>query len=167
LGGVRQAYALVQRMGDAREPQQQAAVAGSPPRKINLISCGPLGHVSDIKLIRTDTTLDLSQKAEKGMSLHLGSCSFCIMPPFELSSAFSDVGYDRQTFESGHDNFKHTKTSALQEFHIWSRASGNLDFVDFNHRFHESIRLSWILCWHLTKFLLHKLKIQSMGKKRS
>jgi len=26
-------------------------------------------HVSDIKLIRTDTTLDLSQKAEKGMSL--------------------------------------------------------------------------------------------------
>ena len=26
-------------------------------------------HVSDIKLIRTDTTLDLSQKAEKGMSI--------------------------------------------------------------------------------------------------
>ena len=25
-------------------------------------------HVSDIKLIRTDTTLDLSQKAEKGMN---------------------------------------------------------------------------------------------------
>ena len=25
-------------------------------------------HVSDIKLIRTDTTLDLSQNAEKGMS---------------------------------------------------------------------------------------------------
>jgi hypothetical protein len=64
---MRQARALVQHMGDAREPQQQAAVAGSPPRKINLISCGPLGHVSDIKLIRTDTTLDLSQKAEKGM----------------------------------------------------------------------------------------------------
>ena len=37
------------------------------PIKINLISCGPLTHVSDIKLIRTDTTLDLSQKAEKGM----------------------------------------------------------------------------------------------------
>jgi hypothetical protein len=27
--------------------------------------------VSDIKLIRTDTTLDLSQKAEKGMELKL------------------------------------------------------------------------------------------------
>jgi len=26
-----------------------------------------MNHVSDIKLIRTDTTLDLSQKAEKGM----------------------------------------------------------------------------------------------------
>ncbi|TYI17463.1 hypothetical protein ES332_A07G025600v1 [Gossypium tomentosum] len=40
-----------------------------PPQKIYLISCGPLAHVSDIKLIRTDTTLDLSQKAEKGMLL--------------------------------------------------------------------------------------------------
>ena len=28
-----------------------------------------MDHVSDIKLIRTDTTLDLSQKAEKGMPL--------------------------------------------------------------------------------------------------
>ncbi|KAK7314615.1 hypothetical protein VNO77_33142 [Canavalia gladiata] len=38
------------------------------PQKINLISCEPMAHVSDIKLIRTDTTLDLSQKAEKGMN---------------------------------------------------------------------------------------------------
>ena len=44
---------------------------GSPPEKINLISCGSMIHVSDIKLIRTDTTLDLSQKAEKGMSWHM------------------------------------------------------------------------------------------------
>ncbi|KAF7041056.1 hypothetical protein CFC21_050892 [Triticum aestivum] len=28
-----------------------------------------MAHISDIKLIRTDTTLDLSQKAEKGMLL--------------------------------------------------------------------------------------------------
>ncbi|KAF8110064.1 hypothetical protein N665_0088s0075 [Sinapis alba] len=40
---------------------------GLLPKKIELISCGPMGHISDIKLIRTDTTLDLSQKAEKGM----------------------------------------------------------------------------------------------------
>ncbi|TYI92420.1 hypothetical protein E1A91_D02G069500v1 [Gossypium mustelinum] len=39
----------------------------SPTQKINLISCDPMDHVSDIKPIRTDTTLDLSQKAEKGM----------------------------------------------------------------------------------------------------
>ncbi|KAK9145429.1 hypothetical protein Sjap_005332 [Stephania japonica] len=36
-----------------------------PLKKINLISCEAIPHVSDIKLIRTDTTLDLSQKAEK------------------------------------------------------------------------------------------------------
>ncbi|KAL4642423.1 hypothetical protein ACB092_02G016900 [Castanea dentata] len=44
---------------------QQATVVGSSPQEINLISCGPMTHISDIKLIRTDTTLDLSQKAEK------------------------------------------------------------------------------------------------------
>ncbi|KAG4165934.1 hypothetical protein ERO13_A13G101505v2 [Gossypium hirsutum] len=38
-----------------------------PPQIINLISCESKAHVSDIKLIRTDTTLDLSQKAVKGM----------------------------------------------------------------------------------------------------
>ncbi|EFH40790.1 hypothetical protein ARALYDRAFT_918966 [Arabidopsis lyrata subsp. lyrata] len=27
-----------------------------------------MAHIPDIKLIRTDTTLDLSQKAEKGMN---------------------------------------------------------------------------------------------------
>ncbi|KAL0372650.1 UNVERIFIED_CONTAM: hypothetical protein Scaly_0946600 [Sesamum calycinum] len=64
-GKLEKAQAVVQRLGDAREPQQQAAVMDSPPLKINLISCEPMAHVSDIKLIRTDTTLDLSQKAEK------------------------------------------------------------------------------------------------------
>jgi len=32
--------------------------------------------VSDIKLIRTDTTLDLSQKAEKGMNCRVASKGF-------------------------------------------------------------------------------------------
>ena len=73
---VRLANAAVQHRGDAREPQQQAAVMGPHPRKINLISCGPLAHVSDIKLIRTDTTLDLSQKAEKGMLCIVASIAF-------------------------------------------------------------------------------------------
>ncbi|ESW29303.1 hypothetical protein PHAVU_002G059100 [Phaseolus vulgaris] len=43
---------------------------GPLPQKINLISCELIVHISDIKLIRTDTTLDLSQKAEKGMLKH-------------------------------------------------------------------------------------------------
>ncbi|CBI33937.3 unnamed protein product, partial [Vitis vinifera] len=38
-----------------------------------------MSHVSDIKLIRTDTTLDLSQKAEKGMLFIVSSSSFYIM----------------------------------------------------------------------------------------
>ena len=37
------------------------------PNEINLISCESIIHVSDIKLIRTNTTLDFNQKAEKGM----------------------------------------------------------------------------------------------------
>ena len=36
-----------------------------PGPKIRLICSPHIGDVSDIKLIRTDTTLDLSQKAEK------------------------------------------------------------------------------------------------------
>ncbi|KFK34982.1 hypothetical protein AALP_AA5G219100 [Arabis alpina] len=35
-----------------------------------------MDHISDIKLIRTDTTLDLSQKAEKGMICKLGLAYF-------------------------------------------------------------------------------------------
>ncbi|KAH1126837.1 hypothetical protein GYH30_015704 [Glycine max] len=49
------------------EQKTQATVIDPLPQKINLISCEPMVHISDIKLIRTDTTLDLSQKAEKGM----------------------------------------------------------------------------------------------------
>ena len=64
--GVRQASAVVQYRSDARRPWQQATIVDLPPQEINLISCDSLSHVSDIKLIRTDTTLDLSQKAEKG-----------------------------------------------------------------------------------------------------
>ena len=37
-----------------------------------------MNHVSDIKLIRTDTTLDLSQKAEKGMLFSFNSAPFLL-----------------------------------------------------------------------------------------
>ncbi|KAH6556987.1 hypothetical protein KP509_1Z142400 [Ceratopteris richardii] len=43
-----------------------------------------MDHVSDIKLIRTDTTLDLSQKAEKeGVSLS------CALPSYERNGAIN------------------------------------------------------------------------------
>ncbi|CAN6931372.1 unnamed protein product [Brassica oleracea] len=42
-----------------------------------------MDHISDIKLIRTDTTLDLSQKAEKGMNRMQGSASLFILSPSE------------------------------------------------------------------------------------
>ena len=37
------------------------------------LELGRVPQVSEIKLIRTDTTLDLSQKAEKVMKLHDGT----------------------------------------------------------------------------------------------
>ena len=44
-----------------------------PAPKIHLIYCPRIEDVSDIKLIRTDTTLDLSQKAEKRSALKFSS----------------------------------------------------------------------------------------------
>ncbi|KAJ6883862.1 hypothetical protein NC652_030965 [Populus alba x Populus x berolinensis] len=99
FGGVRQASAAVLRRGDARERQQQAAVKGPRPRKINLISCGPLAHVSDIKLIRTDTTLDLSQKAEKGMSFIGGTSWFLYLSFWSNLHFFVDVGRTKQALK--------------------------------------------------------------------
>ncbi|KAM4122414.1 hypothetical protein ACB094_01G081800 [Castanea mollissima] len=69
----------------------EAIVVGLPPQEINLISCYPLGHISYTKLIRTDTTLDLSQKAEKGMSCLWSQFLFYIStftPRFSPSSVW-------------------------------------------------------------------------------
>ncbi|KAH7514339.1 hypothetical protein FEM48_Zijuj11G0078400 [Ziziphus jujuba var. spinosa] len=92
IGGVSQAIAVVQSKGDTQESQQQATVMDSSPRKINLISCGSLTRVSDIKLIRTDTTLDLSQKAEKGMPYDCRFDSFYRVKLQLLFSSLNDVG---------------------------------------------------------------------------
>ena len=48
-------------------------------------------HVSDIKLIRTDTTLDLSQKAEKGMSCSVHMPLILYPPPPAQMISPSDV----------------------------------------------------------------------------
>nr|GMD71320.1 hypothetical protein B456_011G076700 [Ipomoea batatas] len=64
---------------------------GLSPRKIELISCELIAHVSDIKLIRTDTTLDLSQKAEKD------SHAFYIVNVGHCNLSKCDYG-DQRTF---------------------------------------------------------------------
>ncbi|KAF9688218.1 hypothetical protein SADUNF_Sadunf02G0174400 [Salix dunnii] len=48
-----------------------------------------MAHVSDIKLIRTDTTLDLSQKAEKGMPIIVSRFSFYRLRPHDTFGSFS------------------------------------------------------------------------------
>ncbi|CAA6670151.1 unnamed protein product [Spirodela intermedia] len=50
-----------------------------------------MAHVSDIKLIRTDTTLDLSQKAEKGMLFKEAQRPVYSPPPAHIFNS-SDVG---------------------------------------------------------------------------
>ena len=47
----------------ARVPEQ--AQESTPQAKINVTSKSPVGDISVVTLIRTDTTLDHSQKAEK------------------------------------------------------------------------------------------------------
>ncbi|KAJ0075292.1 hypothetical protein Patl1_34136 [Pistacia atlantica] len=51
-----------------------------------------MSHVSDIKLIRTDTTLDLSQKAEKGMLCSVAQLFFYSSTLHCLFSCFINVG---------------------------------------------------------------------------
>ncbi|CDO97530.1 unnamed protein product [Coffea canephora] len=57
-----------------------------------------MAHVSDIKLIRTDTTLDLSQKAEKGMRFSVLGCAF--YAPEDLA-----VGFRRPMWEPRIDRY--------------------------------------------------------------
>ncbi|KAL5757970.1 hypothetical protein ACOSP7_020581 [Xanthoceras sorbifolium] len=52
------------KVANTRTPKASYCCRTSP-KTFNLISCEPIIHVSDIKMIRTDSILDLSQKAEK------------------------------------------------------------------------------------------------------
>ncbi|KAK7329610.1 hypothetical protein VNO77_23780 [Canavalia gladiata] len=144
--------------GATHRPQSEIQVAsyktGPPPGKINLISCEPMAHVSDIKLIRTDTTLDLSQKAEKGMlstlsclflySLHLLFC-FAAQVSWDLK--------DRCNLGAIVDYMKHTTTrkykkTAKAKANIMNRAIPNpahrilLMFPNF---IHAKVQVSWFL----------------------
>ena len=59
-----------------------------PAPKIHLIYCPRIENVSDIKLIRTDTTLDLSQKAEKRYRVTTRRCH----RPADVHIALSVIG---------------------------------------------------------------------------
>jgi hypothetical protein len=72
-----------------------------------------MGHVSDIKLIRTDTTLDLSQKAEKGMLTQMSPILF-YKPVFTSSASFRfGVGLQKA---SGH----RIRRATCANLHIYS-----------------------------------------------
>ncbi len=93
-----------------------------PIPKINLIYGPLIGDVSDIKLIRTDTTLDLSQKAEKRW--RLGPCPG---PPARTAQGDSKVGAKFQAqadskktgccFQRGNVQFKQEKTKQSKNTH--------------------------------------------------
>jgi len=55
-----------------------------------------MAHISDIKLIRTDTTLDLSQKAEKGMNWTMGSAFFIYYTAYDQCSVTCRCGTFRK-----------------------------------------------------------------------
>ena len=75
----------VQCQCNTREPLSKLERT-SPQRKINVTSKSPVGDISVVTLIRTDTTLDHSQKAEKvwirhdQLSRHIG-----LTPPAHVS----------------------------------------------------------------------------------
>ncbi|KAJ0008328.1 hypothetical protein Pint_29863 [Pistacia integerrima] len=59
-----------------------------------------MSHVSDIKLIRTDTTLDLSQKAEKGMLCSLAQLFFYSCTLHFLFCCLINVGETRPNIDA-------------------------------------------------------------------
>ncbi|RZC62251.1 hypothetical protein C5167_023980 [Papaver somniferum] len=70
-------------------------------KKINLISCEPMAHISDIKLIRTDTTLDLSQKAEKGSKLQSQNDEGLKLTPFEALYGYKPPQFSVSSTNAG------------------------------------------------------------------
>ncbi|CAN0924071.1 Serine/threonine-protein kinase ZRK7 [Linum grandiflorum] len=62
-----------------------------------------MAHISDIKLIRTDTTLDLSQKAEKGMIFSMLG-AFVLYPVLLLFLTSKQCGIYLSAFSSANNS---------------------------------------------------------------
>ena len=75
-------------------------------------------HISDIKLIRTDTTLDLSQKAEKGML-----CPAADFPFYTSALFIPPISYTM--WESAFETSKSGSTSiqCISPMHIARKVS--------------------------------------------
>ena len=68
----------------------EKAQEDTSPRKINVTSKSPVGDISVVTLIRTDTTLDHSQKAEK-VYLPAGTCKICLKTGHTIKKRFQHV----------------------------------------------------------------------------
>ncbi|KAG8375556.1 hypothetical protein BUALT_Bualt10G0112500 [Buddleja alternifolia] len=119
-----------------------------------------MAHISDIKLIRTDTTLDLSQKAEKGMlnlelDFSIYTCSVLL-----VSSAL-DVGLKPLAHIS---NIKLIRTDTT--FDLSQKAEKgmpNLEF-DFSIYSFSSMYSPWFPMWDLMRLVWrHKSKRKWMS----
>ena len=76
-----------------------------------------MAHISDIKLIRTDTTLDLSQKAEKGMLVpFIGLCLYTQLPLVGLFH-LADVGCRKAFLKHTCLHFLHSLNMGLQQYY--------------------------------------------------
>ena len=60
------------------------------PRKINVTSKSPVGDISVVTLIRTNTTLYHSQKAEM-VGLPAGTCKICLKTGHTIKKRFQHV----------------------------------------------------------------------------
>ena len=79
-----------------------------------------MAHISDIKLIRTDTTLDLSQKAEKGMLKNFKDCLFYsqVFGADSFSSPVWDLG-NKELSANIHKNLDFLLLPSLQPLRLY------------------------------------------------
>ncbi|CAN0924072.1 Serine/threonine-protein kinase ZRK7 [Linum grandiflorum] len=85
-----------------------------------------MAHISDIKLIRTDTTLDLSQKAEKGM-LYSVLGAFLLYPVFLLFLTSKQCGIYLSSLSSANNSLLYSKLGQLLINFLYPVTS--LDFI--------------------------------------
>ena len=111
---------LVQHM---KAPEQ--AQENTSPWKMNVTIKSPVGDISVVTLIRTDTTLDHSQKAEKVWVLRF----------WEMTGDIDTYKCRANTLQTFRDQFW-LKTAFRDDFFVWKRSSvANFDTSSDRKRF--------------------------------